>query len=125
MQQHDGIPVFLTKFHSDQIVPPVSFLRRVATAAKELSIPSAASALPRRRPHPPVGLSNASLAIIQPHQGSGKSMPSVPTTISRSPSAARFVRRSPNTMRANSTVTTMLSLSIGTTTLAGPVWSAR
>ena len=49
----------------------------------------------------------------------------VPATTKVSPTAARGESFSPNTRRENTTVTRMLSLSIGTTTLAGPCCKAR
>ena len=49
----------------------------------------------------------------------------VPATTKVSPTAARGESFSPNTRRENTTVTRMLSLSMGTTTLAGPCCKAR
>jgi hypothetical protein len=49
----------------------------------------------------------------------------VPATIMPSPIADLTVSLSPNATRAKAMETRMLSLSIGTTTLAGPVCSAR
>ena len=50
---------------------------------------------------------------------------SVPAVISASPAAALAVSRSLRNRREKATVTRMLSLSMGTTTLAGPSCSAR
>ena len=49
---------------------------------------------------------------------------SVPITINERPMKAFFDSFSLNTMYENATVTRMLSLSIGTTTLTTPFWSA-
>ena len=51
-------------------------------------------------------------------------MISVPATIRHNPTAAFFVRRSLNTIKENAMDTKILSLSIGTTTLAIPSCSA-
>ena len=51
-------------------------------------------------------------------------MINVPTTIRHNPTAAFFVRYSLNTMKENAIDTKILSLSIGTTTLAIPSCSA-
>ena len=53
------------------------------------------------------------------------SMASVPETRNTRPRAERRVNVSWNTIQEKITVTRMLSLSMGTTTLAGPSWSAR
>ena len=53
-----------------------------------------------------------------------KTMPSVPATMSSRPVSAFLLSFSCSTNVENATVTTMLSLSIGTTTLARPSRSA-
>ncbi len=50
---------------------------------------------------------------------------SVPAVSSPSPSPARRLSFSPRKIREKATVTRMLSLSMGATTLAGPSWRAR
>lgn len=49
----------------------------------------------------------------------------VPQVSTSSPAAARRLSRSRSTRQEKPTVTRMLSLSMGATTLAGPSWSAR